>query len=400
MLLSSCWTPVQIEDVNDKVNPGDTAPLLIIEYPATNSTLDIPIMSYGSSILLIRGGNVNDYSEHFVGVSLEEQKVVWELPLLYPDHFWKATGYIHDNLFVVMSTNNRHDDPNNATLYCYNLDTQTIVWSKDFWQYPNSWCGVVGIDGYSYHYENRIDCSLLIKTDVLTGESTVIYQSPTYYATVGNDPTIATYGGNKYVIFYMWDLSKTTEEPNVVLGLYNITKDELMYQYYLPSAQVMGICMTQPKDDIIYINHDHILHCFNYVEKKIVWSKPGFDYGLLSQLILLDNGDVLRVAHAEMSYVDGNNGNIRWEKRYDETFDEYPGNFDFHPWWTFVHNNRIYQTYINEIIEVRDVNTGKYLGKITYKQKKVDPQVDPLKGEDGFYVSTPTEIIKYPYVNY
>ncbi len=220
------------------------------------------------------------------------------------------------------------------------------------------------------------------------GTSETIFDDGTYESS-----TIRRINTALSPIFQLYEVPISYQESvtrvdinNGMMYAYNVS-DELLF-----SQPHQGIDMTD--------NHDHILHCFNYVEKKIVWSKPGFDYGLLSQLILLDNGDVLRVAHAEMSYVDGNNGNIRWEKRYDETFDEYPGNFDFHPWWTFVHNNRIYQTYINEIIEVRDVNTGKYLGKITYKQKKVDPQVDPLKGEDGFYVSTPTEIIKYPYVNY
>lgn len=400
MLFSSSCTTPQIDDNNQNSNSGEVAPLLSIEYPSVRSTLQLPIYSYGPSTLLIRARNVDDNSEHFVGVSLDENRVAWELPLLYSDHFWKGAGYIHDNLFVVMSTNEKFDDPNSATLYCFNLDTQAIVWSKDFWQYPRSWCGVVGIDGYSYHYENRIDDSLLIKTDVLTGESTVLYQTPTYYAPTGTNPTIATYGGNQYIIFYMWDLRKTTVEQNVVVSVYNITKDELTYQDYLPSIQVAGICISQPKDDVVYINHGHILHCFNYVEKKIVWSRSGFDYDLLSELILLDNGDVLRVAHAEMSYVDGNSGNVRWEKRYDETYDDYDGEFDFMPSWTFVHNNRIYQTYNSRIIEVRDLMSGAYLSKITCKKNQTyDITVGPLKAEDGFYVSTHNEILKYPYVN-
>lgn len=390
----------RINNNKDKNAFDNISPLLSIEYPATNTQGHVPIYGYDSSTLLIRTSNPEDDTHCFAGVSVDEEKVVWTLPNLHSNHFFRADGYMKDNLFVVMGTNQQYEDPNNATLYCYDINTQTIVWSKDFWQYPRSWCGVVGHDEFCYHYENRIDDSLLIKTNIRTGESVVLYKTPSYYAPTGTNPTIATYGGNQYIVFYMWDLRKTNEEQNVVISVYNITDNKLTYQDYLPSIQVFGICISQPKDDVVYINHGHIMHCFNYVEGKIVWSKGGFDYDLVPELIVLDDGNVLRVAHAEMSYVNGKNGNVHWDIRYDETYNDYEGTFDFLPMWTFVHNNLIYQSYDANIIEVRDTQRGTFMGSIKYAKQSFMPNVLPLKGVDGYYVATSSKIIKFPYINY
>lgn len=57
MLLMCSCASLQIEDDNKDCNIGEISPLLSIEYPSVRSTLQLPIYSYGPSILLIRARN-------------------------------------------------------------------------------------------------------------------------------------------------------------------------------------------------------------------------------------------------------------------------------------------------------------------------------------------------------
>lgn len=379
------------KDVN---NNGQLEPMFRMECINDKRTRSrVPMFKYGSTLIL-RTHNFNDGTHCFAGVSLDEKKVEWYLPNLHPDQCWMNEGYVYDNYFVVMSQSEVLTN-GETTLYCFDLDTQTVVWSKDSWQNPSMPCDVVGHNDYCYHYEVQQECMRLIKTYVPTGESTILYENTTDTVLPNGRPTLTSVDGTLYLTFCMWDLEKDDngQGSTMLLNVYDITNNKLTYQNYLPAAERVGAFVSEPKSDVIYINQGRTLYCFNFVKGEFVWINSNFDYELTHDVILLDNGDILRPAQGEMSYVSGTTGKIMWESRYDP-------NHDFIPMWTEVHGHYAYHYMSVYQNEVRDLNrNGELVAVLRYEKAQLKASIPAFMDDDGFIIVSKKEILKYPYVN-
>ena len=354
---------------------------------------NVPIYEYGST-LMVRAVNIHDGTHCFAGVSLDEKKVKWYLPNPHPDHSWINQGYLHDNLFVVMSKNSDVNKGDTA-LYCFDLDTQTIVWSKDSWQSLAMWRGVVGYNDYCYHFEvpQDEDCVRLIKTHILTGESTILYENTTGSVFPNGGLKLASIGGTLYLIFCMWDLEKdSSRESTMILNVYDVTNNKLTYQNHLPAVEQVGVVVTEPKGEVIYINQGRTMYCFDFVKGEIVWSN-NLDYEITHQVVVLDNGNILRLAQGELSYVNGTSGDVIWESRYHK-------DLDLLPMWVAVHDNYAYIHMSVYQIDVRDLNrNGKLAGVVRYEKAQFEASIPAYMDSDGFLVLTQKEILKYPYLD-